>query len=682
MESSTDLINDIITNGIMSYSYEHKLELKNKRPTPLLNLDVLDGKTIRKFQFSWYSKGDKKWSNEGITGVKNFDRTASKHAISEKHLLCQEQFQLLGQNQIDLIASEGKRLAALKFNEQVGNNRRILSRLIQVVCYLGKQEFPLCGHDESATSINKGNYLELLNLLSQEEQLIKDYLSSNSSFKGTSRDIQNDLILCITEVVNMQIMNELNKAKFVSVQVDETTDVSCKSQISIIFRYVIDNNIEERFIGFFDVSIDKTALELSNILLEQIQKWNIGNKIICQTYDGAAVMAGKVISVPGLIKNTYPNAIFIHSCAHQLNLVFLHGSKTIKAVRLFISDLTMFHTFFSSSPKRSELLREKWFKQSEKCEIRWENHSRAAATISANFTELKKIALCVMEEEDWDPMSICLANGLLHKLSNFKFVYLLCLFNKISMFSDHVFLTLQTKCTEDVQTCIKEIINMSTQLTFMRNEETVVMCSKSAVELNSELQYSDKDVQNLKYLTYEILDSIITQTNVRFQDFDILQFLEITDNKAFKDYKICFPVEKLLQLENIFPGVFDQERLKNELTIIFNNRSKYLPPKELLNYIIKADLREVYKELTKLLHLILCIPVTTVSSEKNNSALKRIKTFLRNTMTHDQLTNLCTLAIEKKMLDELIIDPTFIDIVIDLFSNIKNRNIDLKYKVL
>jgi len=51
-------------------------------------------------------------------------------------------------------------------------------------------------------------------------------------------------------------------------------------------------------------------------------------------------------------------------------------------------------------------------------------------------------------------------------------------------------------------------------------------------------------------------------------------------------------------------------------------------------------------------------------------------------MNHDRPTNLCTLAIEKNILDELIIDPTFIDRVIDLFSNTKNRNIDLKYKVL
>lgn len=44
----------------------------------------------------------------------------------------------------------------------------------------------------------------------------------------------------------------------------------------------------------------------------------------------------------------------------------------------------------------------------------------------------------------------------------------------------------------------------------------------------------------------------------------------------------------LQQLENKFPSVFDLERLKNELTIIFNDNDKYLPPQELLNYIIKG----------------------------------------------------------------------------------------------
>lgn len=111
--------------------------------------------------------------------------------------------------------------------------------------------------------------------------------------------MQNDLIACVTEVVNTKIKN----AKFVSIQADETTDVSCKTQISIILRYVVDNNIEERFIGFFDVSKDKSTDSLSNILLAERNKWNISDQIFCQTYDGAAVMAGPKNGVQAIIKN-------------------------------------------------------------------------------------------------------------------------------------------------------------------------------------------------------------------------------------------------------------------------------------------------------------------------------------------------------------------------------------------
>ncbi|VVC42850.1 Domain of unknown function DUF4371 [Cinara cedri] len=117
--------------------------------------------------------------------MKNFERKANKHAISERHLVCQEQFQLLEENIIDHALSKERRLAVIKYNKQVSINRRILARLIHVVCYLGKQELAFRGHDERKSSSNKGNYLELLELLSQEEQIFKEHFLSNSLFKGT-----------------------------------------------------------------------------------------------------------------------------------------------------------------------------------------------------------------------------------------------------------------------------------------------------------------------------------------------------------------------------------------------------------------------------------------------------------------------------------------------------------------
>jgi hypothetical protein len=87
-----------------------------------------------------------------------------------------------------------------------------------------------------------------------------------------------------------------------------------------------------------------------------------GIKIIAQTYDETSVMLEAKNGVQSLIKKIYPNVLFIHCYAHQLNLILLYGAKTIKPVKLLICYLTMFHTFFSRFSKRSELLREQGFK--------------------------------------------------------------------------------------------------------------------------------------------------------------------------------------------------------------------------------------------------------------------------------------------------------------------------------
>lgn len=112
-----------------------------------------------------------------------------------------------------------------------------------------------------------------------------------------------------------------------------------------------------------------------------LEEWDIDmNKVISQTYDGCSVMAGRQGGVQSLVKQFCPHAIFIHCYAHQLNLVLLYGSKTIKEVRLFISDLTAFHSFFSKSSKRTVLLTEKGFKLPQACTTRWNFHSRAVTT--------------------------------------------------------------------------------------------------------------------------------------------------------------------------------------------------------------------------------------------------------------------------------------------------------------
>ena len=80
-------------------------------------------------------------------------------------------------------------------------------------------------------------------------------------FTGVSLEIQNDLIECIDSVIQDQIDKELESCRFLSIQVDETTDVSTKEQLSVI-RLDREGEIVERFLKLFGASSDRSHFSL------------------------------------------------------------------------------------------------------------------------------------------------------------------------------------------------------------------------------------------------------------------------------------------------------------------------------------------------------------------------------------------------------------------------------------
>ena len=60
-------------------------------------------------------------------------------------------------------------------------------------------------------------------------------------------------------------------------------------------------------------------------------------------------------------------------------------------------------------------------------------------------------------------------------------------------------------------------------------------------------------------------------------------------------------------------------------------------------------LKKAFPTLVKLLQIALTIAVSTLQCERSFSALKRIKTFLRSTMSEQHLTDLALLSIEKQL---------------------------------
>ena len=165
------------------------------------------------------------------------------------------------------------RISHEQHNQEVRKNREILKRLTDVVCFLGEHELAFRDHIESESSSNKGNYVDLLNLLAKYDEPLKFHLDNSKVFKGTSNLIQNDLIASRGEVALKRIKTEIKDAWFVAIMADETTNIANVCQLSKVVRYLTKTeNIKERFLGFVNISLERTASSLYNLVQKTIEE--------------------------------------------------------------------------------------------------------------------------------------------------------------------------------------------------------------------------------------------------------------------------------------------------------------------------------------------------------------------------------------------------------------------------
>jgi hypothetical protein len=141
-------------------------------------------------------------------------------------------------------------------------------------------------------------------------------------------------------------------------------------------------------------------------------------------------------------------------------------------------------------------------------------------------------------------------------------------------------------------------------------------------------------------------------------------------------YENNFPSDHFNKTIEAYPSL-DVTKLKTELQL-FYKRTDFRDINltvHLLKFIIENNLTLIFSESYKLLKIISTIPMTTAEAERSFSTLKRIKTFLRNSMTEDRFTAM--LSIEKRMINNI---PNFNEEVINRFAEKKERRIDLTYK--
>ena len=165
------------------------------------------------------------------------------------------------------------------------------------------------------------------------------------------------------------------------------------------------------------------------------------------------------------------------------------------------------------------------------------------------------------------------------------------------------------------------------------------------------------DLRNLRIFS-EVCGIIISHCCKRFTFTEHLVAATLFESQLFAQYNQCFPTEVVRNAVKSFP-VLDGIKLQSELTVIYSRQEirSCCGSIALLQLIMESNLADTFSE-----------PMTSCEVERCFSTLKKIKTFLRNTMTEERLNALAMPSIDMNLIRD---SAHFNRHLIDSFANFK-----------
>ncbi|GBL64902.1 hypothetical protein AVEN_236886-1 [Araneus ventricosus] len=282
-----------------------------------------------------------------------------------------------------------------------------------------------------------------------------------------------------------------------------------------------------------------------------------------------------------------------------------------------------------------------------------------------------------IESTSKQAVAINQAGAIRHMLEDSKFVFWLTVFHNIMPHVDVLYNQLQ-KARTDAALIRKQVNVFQQSLEKERKRMDTVKKEISASHETSRKRKRENIHINRTVAAREICDVISNQVKERFCFISHYSAVSLLEAPKFQEYEKKFPPQILDQTTDVY-SMLQKDRLKTELGVIyrisdFRNMTGAI---SFLQFIIENNLLTTFSETYKLLLIIVTIPMTTAEAEICFSTLKRVKTFLRSTMSEDRLSALAMLSIEKRMINDI---HKFNGNVIDLFASKKDRRVDLIYK--
>ena len=173
-------------------------------------------------------------------------------------------------------------------------------------------------------------------------------------------------------------------------------------------------------------------------------------------------------------------------------------------------------------------------------------------------------------------------------------------------------------------------------------------------------------------------DTILSHAKERYSFTKHLISATLLQGDLFPQHSVKFPDSALETTVEAYLTL-DMAKLKTELSLVYENEEfkACSGALALFQVFMENNLQDTFSETVSLLKILITTPMTTAESERCFSTLKRIKTFLRNTMAQDRLNALAMLSMEKNLIQNI---PDFNTKVIEKFATQKDRRAKFMYK--
>ncbi|KAK9757274.1 hypothetical protein RND81_01G153200 [Saponaria officinalis] len=518
-------------------------------------------------------------------------------------------------------------------------------RIISIVKYLGKHNLAFRGTKERL-------YEEMGSCPSKPCYADNKY----THFHYLGHFIQNELISLLGRNIKTEIIQKIKEAKYFSVILDCTPDISHKEQIC--------------FWDFLNVN-DTSGLGLFDTLQDELKCLDLDD-IRGQGYDNVSNMKGKHQGVLNLTLCDIAN-----SCVQGKDF-FEIIQRRWKILQDNVSGLTP--KPFSST--------------------RWESRIDSVKAKRFQIVEFQEVLLDIAEVDNDGKIRSEAKSLAMNELGSFEFLVSIIIWYEILYFVNEVSKQLQSK-NMVIDVAILQINALISSFEKYREtgfSKAMEAARHIAKDINIDPSFPKRRERHRKKHFDE--NSNDSSRLSEEESFRVNYFLYLID-QAISSLKIRF--EQYQEFESIFGFMFSTDKLNsiddsmlescctNIQNVLKNNENSdvdgnvlYLDleffkelmpdtnmgPLAILNHMKK--LGGCFPNAVTVYRILLTIPVTVASAERTFSKLKLLKSYLHSTMSQDRLNGLAMIAIENKVLDKFCYEE-----LIDDFASKNARRVNL-----